>query len=173
MSTKICPKCNENHNKEGRFCSRGCANSRDFSNRKRPPKSCLFCNKQFHSWSHDASYCSVQCRKDYMFTCVQKPNVEAGVATHSTTLKKYLKTVRGDVCECCGLSNEWNGKPLSLQLDHIDGNSDNNFPNNIRLLCPNCHTQTETFCSRNIKNSKRRLYARQYRKRVTDLVNPS
>ena len=42
----------------------------------------------------------------------------------------------------------WNGKPLSLQVDHTDGNNKNNFPNNVRLVCPNCHSQTETFAGK-------------------------
>ena len=48
-------------------------------------------------------------------------------------------------CEICGLLPMWNDKPLVLQLDHIDGNNANNARNNLRLLCPNCHTQTDTF----------------------------
>lgn len=47
-------------------------------------------------------------------------------------------------CEECGLGPEWNGKPLSMQLDHIDGNHTNNELENLRILCPNCHTQTPT-----------------------------
>ena len=48
-----------------------------------------------------------------------------------------------------------------MQLDHIDGNSDNNFLDNLRLLCPNCHTQTETFSTRQKKNTVRNRYLRK------------
>lgn len=51
-------------------------------------------------------------------------------------------------CAICGNKGEWCGKPLSLQLDHIDGNHTNNCIENLRLLCPNCHTQTETYGSK-------------------------
>ena len=52
-------------------------------------------------------------------------------------------------CAICGLPPEWNGKPLVLQMDHIDGNGINNSPYNVRFLCPCCHSQTETFGTRN------------------------
>lgn len=53
-------------------------------------------------------------------------------------------------CNFCGLS-EWNGKEISLELDHIDGNSRNHLLANLRWLCPNCHSQTDTFRSKNRK----------------------
>lgn len=48
-------------------------------------------------------------------------------------------------CAICKLPPIWNGKKLSLQLDHIDGDNVNNSRENLRLLCPNCHSQTDTF----------------------------
>lgn len=53
-----------------------------------------------------------------------------------------------DICDECGLGPEWNGKPIVLQLDHIDGNRLNNEIKNLRILCPNCHTQTDTFSNK-------------------------
>lgn len=52
-------------------------------------------------------------------------------------------------CYECGNSPSWFGKPLVLILDHIDGNRRNGLVSNLRLLCPNCNSQTETFCGRN------------------------
>lgn len=53
-------------------------------------------------------------------------------------------------CDICNISN-WQNKQLSLQLDHINGISNDHRLENLRFLCPNCHSQTETFAGRNIK----------------------
>jgi hypothetical protein len=53
----------------------------------------------------------------------------------------------------CGNTGEWNGKKLTLQLDHIDGAPYNHELDNLRFLCPNCHSQTETFSGRNRSNT--------------------
>ncbi len=79
------------------------------------------------------------------------------------TLKRYLARVRGHRCALCGAPPVHNERPLTLQLDHIDGNSDHNLPANLRLLCPNCHSQTETFTSRQKKATRRNRYLRRYK----------
>jgi len=57
-------------------------------------------------------------------------------------------------CSDCGNSGIWNNKVINLQLDHINGIRDDNRLSNLRFLCPNCHSQTETFCTKN-SNSKK------------------
>ncbi len=54
-----------------------------------------------------------------------------------------------EVCQICGTGTEWNGLPLVLHIDHIDGDWLNNTRENLRFLCPHCHSQTETYGTRN------------------------
>jgi hypothetical protein len=51
-------------------------------------------------------------------------------------------------CECCG-NDTWNGEPIPLELDHIDGDRTNNRLENLKIICPNCHAQTETYRGKN------------------------
>lgn len=59
-----------------------------------------------------------------------------------------------NVCEKCGQGPEWHGEPLVLHLDHINGVSNDHRLTNLRILCPNCHTQTDTYCGKNRKYSQ-------------------
>lgn len=64
------------------------------------------------------------------------------------TIKKQFLQTKPYKCECCGISS-WNGKDLSLTVHHKDGDHCNNDFSNLQILCPNCHSQTENFCSKN------------------------
>lgn len=52
------------------------------------------------------------------------------------------------VCSECGIFNRYNNKPLSLTIDHINGIHNDNRIENLRWLCPNCHSQTENYCGK-------------------------
>ncbi len=77
-----------------------------------------------------------------------KDLLQKGVYTKSAVLKSRLLTegLIENVCDECKLGPTWNNKPLVLHLDHIDGDNINNERSNLRLLCPNCHSQTSTYC---------------------------
>lgn len=58
--------------------------------------------------------------------------------------------IKQNTCENCGIST-WQGNPINLELHHIDGNRTNHLLENLMLLCPNCHSQTDTFRAKNRK----------------------
>ena len=64
--------------------------------------------------------------------------------------KLFALGIKENKCEICGIS-EWNGKPIMCALHHIDGNNQNNSLENLQILCPNCHSQTENYAGRNAK----------------------
>lgn len=131
---------------------------------------CLACGTE-NIWGRSKvnKYCDNKCQGQHKWVSETKPDIIAGNRSEPSTLKKFLVEEFGEKCAECGQEGTWNNKPLVLQLDHIDGDSDNNFPKNLRLLCPNCHTQTENFGSkgqgsRYKKVSKRNEYLREYKK---------
>lgn len=67
-------------------------------------------------------------------------------------LKQKLLNYKCSICENPG---EWQGKKLSLQLDHINGVQNDNRLENLRFICPNCHSQTETYAGKNSKGMRR------------------
>ena len=72
-------------------------------------------------------------------------------ATRASVRKSILrKELIPYKCGICGIQ-EWNGKKLSLHLDHINGINNDHRLENLRFLCPNCHSQTETYTGRNKK----------------------
>lgn len=75
-----------------------------------------------------------------------------GTKEDTSRLRRALiESGREYECEECNGEAVWNNKPLCIQIDHKDGNWLNNFPDNLRFMCPNCHSQTNTF---GFKNSK-------------------
>jgi Zn finger protein HypA/HybF involved in hydrogenase expression/YHS domain-containing protein len=64
----------------------------------------------------------------------------------SLIIKKELLPYK---CSVCNMNPVWNGKELKLQMDHINGNKRDQRLENLRMICPNCHSQTETFGSKN------------------------
>lgn len=69
------------------------------------------------------------------------------------SIKKNLISLREHKCECCGLE-QWQGKPIPLELHHIDGDRYNNELDNLQLLCPNCHSQTPNYRGKGIIKQK-------------------
>lgn len=73
-------------------------------------------------------------------------------------------------CNICGINN-WQGKPIVLELEHKDGNRNNNNLDNLVLLCPNCHSQTYTFRGRNKNNGIRKYTDKDLIKAIKKSAN--
>jgi hypothetical protein len=138
-----------------KFCCRSCANGFNTKGQQRneskfPKKEknyCLFCNTK----SYNPKYCSNECQKLYQLKLTNEI-IETNEIIFWRAIKRYL-IEKNYKCFICGI-NQWNNKEISLECDHIDGDITNNRLSNARLLCPNCHSQTETFKYKNTGNPK-------------------
>ncbi|MFA6254331.1 MAG: HNH endonuclease signature motif containing protein [Candidatus Paceibacterota bacterium] len=122
---------------------------------------------------HKIKFCSIQCQKDYQYhsyIAKWRNGNEAGVKGTITKnisghLKRYLLGKYKEKCAKCGWSKK---HPITgrvpLEVDHIDGNSDNNVEKNLILLCPNCHALTPYF--RNLNKGQ----GRKWRKTLKEYI---
>lgn len=168
---KKCPKegCpnwfepTKKHGYETKYCSRSCANSRNFTQATRDLKS-----EKILVWLDSLSdverkklfgeniFKAQKIRQQQQFDCLMTDSIEE--MSHERRRKRILVEQHGK-CNRCGI-DEWLGEPISLELEHIDGDSNNNVRENVECLCPNCHSLTPTWRGRN-KNGKNGI-------RVTD-----
>jgi len=146
---KYCPKCNTKHNKPGTFCSRSCANSRTWSEETNLKRSIT--SKGLSPWNKGVSTGVNKERNEAIrLARLEKSRINflSGLISERSSIRKHLTREYGYHCAICNIS-EWQGQKITLQVDHIDGNAGNNNPENLRLICPNCHSQTKTFGARN------------------------
>lgn len=76
-------------------------------------------------------------------------------ATQATLRRWYIKGNYSEYkCAICGQPPQWQGKPLTLTLDHINGDNHDDRLENLRWICPNCDRQLDTFAGKNVEHSK-------------------
>ena len=163
QNKKNCKDCNNPITYENRvkdFCNSSC--SARFNNRKRRTiKYCLYCNALFEKLNRKArKYCNHKCQRAYEKKIRFEGYLKGEVKISHSILRKYLVELHGAKCMDCGWDkiNSHSGK-CPIELEHIDGNSQNNKLENLKLLCPNCHSLTATYKALNIGKGrhKRRL----------------
>lgn len=123
---------------------------------------CKNCGKPI---SKSNIYCSSRCysefvhKTNYKNYLVHPEQYNRGNYTPRSFYSEFLNE-QNNKCAICGCNPTHNGKDLRFVIDHIDGDASNNKRSNIRLICPNCDSQTDTFKSKN-KNSTRQNYYRE------------
>lgn len=82
-------------------------------------------------------------------------NTGCGIATTlRNCIRSYIYEKQNNKCAICGMGRLWNNKSINFILDHIDGNAANNHQENLRLICPNCDSQLDTYKSKNKKSAR-------------------
>lgn len=146
LNPKQCSECNSDipfEKRKNQFCGRSCANKHSNKGKFWTQKKCRHCGER----PRLGVLCD-DCRAKYWDDDPYKRLIFVDKGGHPP--REALMQIREYRCEICGQEPTWNGKPLVLHFDHIDGNRKDHRPHNVRWTCPNCHSQTETYAGRNI-----------------------
>ena len=157
-----CKKCGE-ETKNPKFCSSSCAasfNNRGVRRHGTGAGVCTYCGSE--KSTRVSKFCSIDCfhkyRKDDFLKKWLSGHIDGSKKTSSgvsTRIRKYLMEKQNHSCSKCGWCeiNETTGK-VPLEINHIDGNWKNNKPENLELICPNCHSLTPTHKALNRGNGR-------------------
>lgn len=133
---------------------------------------CKYCRDPFRPCftSKAKNFCSSQCSADWRWE-QKKTAIENGENVDKRALRRYLMEKKG-FCKGCGIKR-WRRRKITLQVHHVDGNTDNTTLSNAELLCPNCHSQTETFGRKggrrsfSVTNQRRQEWQKRQNKKET------
>ena len=134
------------------YCSKSCsAKANNQLLRKDPPK-CHLCG---NNCKRGCVYCSQKCCLEHNKQKIVA-KINNGEKVGVVRIRKYLIEVRGARCELCGWEKiNPSTKKCPIDLDHIDGNHQNNLLSNLRLICPNCHSLTPTYKALNVGRGRK------------------
>lgn len=139
---------------EQKFCSQSCAASHNNKLRGRKiEKICLNCDTRLKRTQK--KYCSNKCQGAFEKKERYKKIEQGDTTLNHRIYKAYLIKKYGEKCMECGWceKNNFSGK-IPIELEHIDGDSKNNSLDNLKLLCPNCHSLTPTYKALNAGNGR-------------------
>ena len=97
------------------------------------------------AWNKDRVYAPSRTTESYL------TKDSKAITSHRLRIRLIDDGFKLAQCEKCG-NVEWQGQPIALELDHIDGDHYNNEIENLQILCPNCHAQTDNYRSKNRKD---------------------
>lgn len=153
---RFCKKELSYENKELKFCSHSCSASFNNLNRDEKFFPCSYCGKSTNKNGRIQKYCDKFCAskdKKNKNNERRKKEFESGLMS-DINARKYYRDFYKKVCSICELT-EWNGNPIPLEVDHVDGNSENNFPSNLRFVCCNCAALLPTYKGGNKGNGRK------------------
>ena len=133
-----------------RFCSSSCAAT--YNNNEKPTRRrCLCCDNLTGKGSK--YYCSPKCMREFHWREKVDAILSSGLIPSAPTGRKYFLSKHGNICQICSRC-DWDGVPIPLVLDHINGNPDDWRIENLRLICPNCDALTPTYKGKNKGNGR-------------------
>lgn len=139
-----------------KFCSQSCSAKVSNSNRAKPKGNCLYCTTLLTN--NAITYCNAACQKGYERDLATQLWLTTGKATVAANPRHYVKLYimndQNNCCAICSMPPVWNEQEIRFILDHVDGDSNNNTRENLRLVCPNCDSQLPTYKSKNRGNGR-------------------